>query len=106
MGGKTTTLTGLAGLGDLCLTCTTPQSRNYWFGLQLGEGRSVAEIRDSGAKLAEGITTAPVARAVAREFGVEAPLVEAVNLLLEGEVEIERIVAGLMARPLKREMEN
>lgn len=106
MGGNSSTLTGLAGLGDLCLTCTTPQSRNYWFGLQLGAGRSVADIRASGAKLAEGISTAPVARAVAREHGVEAPLVEAVNLLLEGEVEIGRIVAGLMARPLKRETEN
>jgi len=103
MGGEAATLTGLAGLGDLALSCTSPQSRNYWFGLQLGQGRSVEEIQQSGAKLAEGLTTAPVAQGLARAHDVDVPLIDAVNLLLAGAVSIDAIVAGLMSRPLKRE---
>lgn len=104
MGGEAGTLTGLAGLGDLTLTCTTTQSRNYQFGVGLGAGRSARDIVASGAKLAEGVFTAPVARGLAQRLGVEAPLIEAVNQLLEGTSSIEAIVAGLMSRPLKREM--
>jgi glycerol-3-phosphate dehydrogenase (NAD(P)+) len=103
LGGETATLTGLAGLGDLTLSCTTAQSRNYQFGLQLGRGQSVAEIRAGGAKLAEGVMTAPVALAMAQKLGVAAPLIEAVNALLAGKARIDTIVAGLMTRPIKRE---
>lgn len=106
MGGQAETLTGLAGLGDLTLSCTSTQSRNYWFGEQLGQGQSVDAIRAGGAKLAEGLTTAPVAQRLAQKYDVEAPLIDAVNLLLLGSVRIDAIVAGLMTRPLKREGEN
>lgn len=102
-GGSAATLTGLAGLGDLTLSCTTAQSRNYQFGLALGRGQSVDEIRASGAKLAEGVMTAPVAQAMAHGLGIDAPLIDAVNLLLAGAASIATIVAGLMARPLKKE---
>lgn len=98
MGGHASTLTGLAGLGDLTLSCTSQQSRNYRAGMALGRG----ERPDAGA-LAEGISTAPVAQLVTRQAGIDAPLVDAVNLLIGGNVSIEKIVAGLMARPLKRE---
>src|SRR5690606_22799701 len=60
LGGSAHTLTGLAGLGDLTLTCTSVQSRNYQFGMALGAGHSTADILASGAKLAEGVATAPV----------------------------------------------
>jgi glycerol-3-phosphate dehydrogenase (NAD(P)+) len=103
MGGVASTLTGLAGLGDLTLSCTSTHSRNYQFGMALGRGESVAEIRGHGARLAEGVATAPVAQQLARELGIDAPLIDAVNLLLEGNSSIDEIVAGLMARPLKRE---
>lgn len=103
MGGKVETLSGLAGLGDLVLSCTTPQSRNYRFGLALGQGRTVAEIEADGAPLAEGVATAPVAFALADDYGVDMPLIEAVTLLLDNEKAIADIVATLMARPLKRE---
>lgn len=103
LGGETATLTGLAGLGDLTLSCTTAQSRNYQFGVQLGRGQTVAEIRAGGAKLAEGVMTAPVALAMAQKLGVAAPLIEAVNALLTGRARIDTIVAGLMTRPIKRE---
>lgn len=106
MGGQAATLTGLAGLGDLTLSCTSEQSRNYWFGLQLGKGRKVAEIDSGGAKLAEGVKTAPAALQLTKKYHVDAPLIEAVNMLLAGSVRIDTIVAGLMNRPLKREGES
>lgn len=103
MGGSAHTLTGLAGLGDLTLTCTSVQSRNYQFGMALGAGRSTADILSGGAKLAEGVATAPVAAALAKSLGVDAPLVDAVDAVIAGRADIATIVAGLMSRPLKRE---
>lgn len=103
MGGSATTLTGLAGLGDLTLTCTSPQSRNYQFGIALGQGQRVDAIIASGAKLAEGVATTPVAAALARSLAVDVPLIDAVNAVLSGTATIQTIVAGLMSRPLKRE---
>ncbi|MCS6762258.1 MAG: NAD(P)-dependent glycerol-3-phosphate dehydrogenase [Candidatus Devosia symbiotica] len=103
MGGSVTTLTGLAGLGDLTLTCTSVQSRNYQFGMALGRGQSVEQIISSGAKLAEGVATTPVADALAHSLSVDAPLIAAVHAVLSGQANIATVVAGLMARPLKRE---
>lgn len=97
LGGRAETLTGLAGLGDLTLSCTSVQSRNYRHGVALGRGEAPPE------ELAEGVFTAPVAQSLAQQAGVDAPLIDAVNLLLSGTVSIEKIVAGLMSRPLKRE---
>lgn len=97
LGGRAETLAGLAGLGDLTLSCTSAQSRNYRHGMALGRGEALP------AGLAEGVFTAPVAQRLAREAGVEAPLIEAVNLLLTGGVTIASIVSALMARPLRRE---
>ena len=103
MGGSATTLTGLAGLGDLTLTCTSVQSRNYQFGMALGRGQSVEAIMAGGAKLAEGVATTPVAEALAKSLDVEAPLIGAVHAVLSGSADIATVVAGLMSRPLKRE---
>lgn len=103
MGGSATTLTGLAGLGDLTLTCTSTQSRNYQFGMALGRGEDVEAIIAAGARLAEGVATTPVAEALAKSLGVDAPLVGAVNAVLTGQADIATVVAGLMSRPLKRE---
>ncbi len=103
MGGAAATLTGLAGLGDLTLSCTSNQSRNYRFGTALGRGEAAAAIAGGGLGLAEGVTTAPAAQALARKLQIDAPLIDAVNLLLAGNASITTIVAGLMSRPLKRE---
>jgi glycerol-3-phosphate dehydrogenase (NAD(P)+) len=103
MGGSAHTLTGLAGLGDLTLTCTSTQSRNYQFGIALGRGQAAADIIASGAKLAEGVATSPVADALARSLGVDAPLIGAVQQVLTQQADITTVVAGLMSRPLKRE---
>jgi len=97
MGGSASTLTGLAGLGDLTLSCTSTQSRNYRYGASLGRGDS------PGSDLAEGALTAPVAQQLADQLLIDAPLIDAVNLLLGGTTTIADIVAGLMSRPLKRE---
>lgn len=104
MGGSAHTLTGLAGLGDLTLTCTSVQSRNYQFGMALGRGESVVAIMAGRAKLAEGVATAPVAHALAKSLQVDAPLIAAVQAVLAGEADIATVVAGLMSRPLKREI--
>jgi glycerol-3-phosphate dehydrogenase (NAD(P)+) len=85
-------------MGDLILSCTSTQSRNYRAGMALGGGG-----KPSVGELAEGVSTAPVAQGMARRLGIDAPLIDAVNLLLAGTASIDEIVAGLMSRPLKRE---
>ncbi|MNY75574.1 NAD(P)H-dependent glycerol-3-phosphate dehydrogenase [compost metagenome] len=71
--------------------------------MALGAGRSTADILASGAKLAEGVATAPVAAALAASLDVDAPLIHAVDAFVAGRADIATIVAGLMSRPLKRE---
>lgn len=102
-GGSEATLGGLAGIGDLALSCTSSASRNYAFGVALGSGLTLNEAQGRGKGLCEGLFTAPVAAALAKTVGVEAPLIEAVNLLISGAARIEAIVPMLMNRPLKRE---
>ena len=97
LGADPLTFSGLAGLGDLTLSCTSTQSRNYRYGMSLGRGEH------PGHELAEGVLTAPVAKQLADREQVDAPLIDAVNLLLSGGAQITDIVAGLMSRPLKRE---
>ena len=103
LGGSASTLTSLAGLGDLTMSCTARESRNYEFGYRLGAGETVEEILNSGAKLAEGVFSTPVSLKLAQENGVETPIVAAVNALLEGKSSIDMLVASLMARPLRSE---
>ena len=93
---------GLAGLGDLVLTCGSAQSRNFAFGMALGEGLSPAEA--AGGKLAEGAFTAEALVDMARVGGVEMPISEAIAAVLRGECSIDAAVDGLMNRPLKSEI--
>ena len=71
--------------------------------MALGRGQTVAQIIASGAKLAEGVATTPVADALAKSLDVDAPLIAAMHAVLSGDANIATVVAGLMARPLKRE---
>ncbi len=105
LGGQSATMGGLAGLGDLALSCTSEQSRNYHYGVLLGRGLGAQEIADQTG-LAEGVKTAPVALEMAQKVDADVPLIEAVNLLLGGTMNIETIAASLMGRPLKREGED
>jgi glycerol-3-phosphate dehydrogenase (NAD(P)+) len=96
------TLGGLSGLGDLVLTCSSTQSRNFTLGKGLGEGRAAADLL-SGRTVAEGAFTAPVLQLAARAAGVEMPVVDAVCGLLTGAADVNAVVGALLARPLKRE---
>jgi glycerol-3-phosphate dehydrogenase (NAD(P)+) len=97
MGARPETLMGLSGLGDLVLTASSPQSRNFSYGLSLGEGGA-----RTGA-LVEGIETALVTRDLAAKLGVDMPIVGAVAGVLSEKLTIPEAIAALMSRPLKRE---
>jgi len=100
-GARPATLMGLSGLGDLVLTCSSEQSRNFSFGLALGRGRSVAEA--SAGKLAEGATTAKALTDLARRKSVEMPIAETVQALLDGRIGAREAVGALLARPQRGE---
>lgn len=104
-GARAETLAGLCGLGDLVLTCSSTSSRNFSLGKALGEGRSVAEALSGKMSVAEGAHTAPVLAELARQGGVEMPIVDAVCRLLAGEAPARSIVSELLARPLRAEQE-
>ena len=99
-GAKTETLTGLSGLGDLILTCSSPQSRNFTFGVNLGRGEKPQAI-DTG--LAEGVFTAPVLLEMARERGVDLPISAAVAALLDGTMNVDAAIESLLSRPFRAE---
>ncbi|CAN7566825.1 NAD(P)-dependent glycerol-3-phosphate dehydrogenase [Bosea sp. LjRoot9] len=100
-GAQGETLMGLSGLGDVVLSCASPQSRNFAFGLALGQGRPIAEA--SGGKLAEGAFTASVLARIAREHKLEMPIADAVAAIIAGEIGVREAVAGLLARPIRAE---
>ena len=97
-GARAETLVGLSGLGDLILTCSSPQSRNFALGLALGRG----EPRPLG-KLAEGEFTAPVLIELATSQNVDMPVSKAVAAILSGTVTIDAAIEGLLTRPFKAE---
>jgi glycerol-3-phosphate dehydrogenase (NAD(P)+) len=101
-GARPETLTGLSGLGDLVLTCSTPQSRNFSFGFALGKGQTPDEVR-AGAKLSEGAFTAPVLVEMARAKGVEMPISAAVAAILDGTMSVGDAIEGLLTRPFRAE---
>lgn len=92
------TLAGLSGLGDLALTCTSDQSRNYRLGLHLGRG----EGPEPGVTV-EGAATAQAVATLAEREGLDLPVTRAVALLTRGEISLESALSGLMSRPLKEE---
>ncbi|TXH39140.1 MAG: NAD(P)-dependent glycerol-3-phosphate dehydrogenase [Rhodospirillaceae bacterium] len=102
-GGRSETLMGLAGFGDLILTCCSLKSRNTSLGHELGEGRKVADILAQRHTVAEGVTTAAAVVALAGQLQVEMPLCRAVDDILRGRIDIDMAVQALLARPLKRE---
>jgi len=101
-GAKPETLTGLSGLGDLILTCSGPQSRNFSLGLAIGKGQTPEQAR-GGTKLAEGFYTAPVLVEMAQDKGVEMPIAEAVAAILAERVSVQSAIDALMTRPFKAE---
>jgi glycerol-3-phosphate dehydrogenase (NAD(P)+) len=102
-GARAETLAGLSGLGDLVLTCSSEQSRNFSLGLGLGRGLDAAALLADRRTVAEGAFTAPVLVEAARAAGVEMPISEAVADLLSGGKRVDDVVGTLLARPLKSE---
>jgi glycerol-3-phosphate dehydrogenase (NAD(P)+) len=101
-GAKPETMMGLSGLGDLILTCTSPQSRNFTFGVNVGRGQDPASIQQTTG-LAEGAFTASVLLDMARERNVDMPIAAAVAALLDGTMTVDAAIESLLSRPLKAE---
>lgn len=102
-GARTETLAGLSGLGDLVLTCSSENSRNFSLGRGLGQGRTAADLLTDRRSVAEGAFTAPVLLQSAQKLDVDMPIVTAVCALLEGKSTVAEVVQALLARPLKAE---
>lgn len=98
MGGNPETLIGLSGFGDLTLSCTSKQSRNFAFGLQLAQSGDLKP-----GKTVEGIATALATVKLAQAHGVDMPIAEQVADLLSGKIDIKQALSNLMARPLRQE---
>jgi len=104
-GGQRTTLAGLSGVGDLVLTCTGSLSRNRTVGQALGQGRQLSEILESlGGKVAEGVLTTRAALGLARQRGIEMPITEQMELILDEGKDPREAIKCLMLRPGKDEI--
>jgi glycerol-3-phosphate dehydrogenase (NAD(P)+) len=100
-GARPETIMGLSGLGDLALTCSSPQSRNFALGFAIGRGE---KPQNAGhGKLTEGALTARILTEKARRLGVEMPIAEAVAAILENRIEVGAAIEALMSRPFKAE---
>lgn len=92
------TLHGLSGLGDLMLTCSSPKSRNFAYGMAIGRGDDLASL-----KLAEGVATSHIAAKIARDAGIDAPVISAVSAMLCGDLAVDAAIELLMSRPVRAE---
>ena len=104
MGAEAPTFRGLSGLGDLTLTCTATQSRNYAFGAALGEGLSVEQALERSAGVVEGRNSAAAVVARATAEGVDMPICAAVDAIVNHDAEIDRTIQALLARPVREEI--
>jgi glycerol-3-phosphate dehydrogenase (NAD(P)+) len=102
-GAKRETLTGLSGLGDLVLTCSSTSSRNFSLGKGIGEGRSPVELMTDRRTVAEGAYTAPVLARLAEQMGIDMPVVAAVDTLLSGRASVDQVLRELLSRPPRPE---
>jgi glycerol-3-phosphate dehydrogenase (NAD(P)+) len=102
-GARRETLAGLSGLGDLVLTCSSTSSRNYSLGKGIGEGRSAADLLSDRKTVAEGAFTAPVLARLARAKDVDMPIVEAVDALISGQANVDKVLDALLTRPPRAE---
>lgn len=103
-GGDTETMMGLSGLGDLLLTCGSPQSRNMSLGVALGEGKALDEVLGSRTSVAEGAYTADILASIATKAGLDMPICLAVEQVLHQGVSIDKVIEGLLGRPFTWEI--
>jgi glycerol-3-phosphate dehydrogenase (NAD(P)+) len=103
IGARPETLVGLSGLGDLLLTCGSPQSRNMSLGRALGQGQTLQSVLGSRRSVAEGVYTAAAIVKVATWKGVEMPIASAVHAIVEGRVAVDAAIDALLSRPFRAE---
>lgn len=103
MGGRSETLSGLCGLGDLVLTCSSTQSRNMSFGKALGEGRSADTVLAERKAVTEGAASAPALALLATRHGVDMPICAAVAAILDQSITVGEAMTDLLARPFREE---
>jgi glycerol-3-phosphate dehydrogenase (NAD(P)+) len=103
LGAKPETLIGLSGLGDLILTCGSPQSRNMSLGRALGRGETLSHALAGKLAVTEGVYTATAVRRIAAEKGIEMPICAAVCDVIDGRASVRDAIGQLMQRPLKAE---
>ncbi|MSP88172.1 MAG: NAD(P)-dependent glycerol-3-phosphate dehydrogenase [Alphaproteobacteria bacterium] len=103
LGGRAETLMGLSGLGDIVLTCTSPTSRNTSLGIALGQGRALSQILAERRSVAEGVFSAGPVAALAQRRGVEMPIVQAIDAVLNRGADLTQTIGALLARPFTNE---
>ena len=104
LGAKRETLTGLSGLGDLLLTCGSPQSRNMSLGIELGKGRMLDEVLGGRIAVTEGVYTAVAVVEMAAARGIDMPIAQAVHAVISGLATVDEAIEALLARPLRAEV--
>jgi glycerol-3-phosphate dehydrogenase (NAD(P)+) len=104
LGARRETLTGLSGLGDLVLTCGSPQSRNMSLGIALGKGKSLDEALGDRPTVTEGVYTAGALVEIAASRGIDMPIAEAVHAVISGRATVDEAIGALLARPLRAEV--
>jgi glycerol-3-phosphate dehydrogenase (NAD(P)+) len=102
-GGRAETMMGLSGLGDLTLTCASTKSRNYSLGNALGQGETLDDVMASRLSVAEGVHSAAAVMRLAGTLGIEMPISQAVDEILNRGAELDSVIAGLLQRPFRSE---
>jgi len=102
-GGRAETFGGLSGIGDLVLTCTATQSRNYALGVELGCGQNLVAALAARRSVVEGVATATAVAALAKRLGIEMPISDAVEAVLHGGASIDAMIDSLLHRPFRSE---
>ena len=103
LGGESVTFAGLAGVGDLIATCMSPLSRNHSFGVRLGQGMAVSEVVAVTKQTAEGVKSCTSILELARKNGVDVPIIEQVEAMIQHDRTAQEVVSALLSRPRKAE---
>ena len=105
-GGKAETIMGLSGLGDLTLTCTSPQSRNYSLGIELGKGKNLETITGERSSVAEGVFSAAAVSTLAAKLRIDMPISESINAVVNHGAQVEEVIESLLARQFRPETDD
>lgn len=104
LGARSETLMGLSGLGDLMLTCSSPQSRNMSLGRALGEGQSLDDVLGSRKSVSEGVFTAAALAEMAAELKLDLPICQSVHAIVSGAMGVDEVIEDMLSRPLQHEV--